>query len=307
MGYTPLFKPDPEAVRTDGGVAYLYEPGIELAVNVALATGRPLLLRGVPGSGKSTLASDVAWRRGWRYEPSVVTSRTQAQDLQWRFDAVRRLADAYGAEAARARAGDPANYLDPGVLWLAFEPNVAALGAADRAARLRADPSAEKPKDVVVLLDEIDKADPDVPNDLLMLLDQGWFEVAEVGRKVKRHPQMGMLMVITTNGERDLPAAFVRRCVAYDIPPMSRAWMKKIVHRHHPGFDDELLDAILTLLGELQKRAEDAKVRAPSVAEVIDAVRACVRTDIREASDPQWEKVATAALWKHPEEQKSAP
>ena len=195
MTYKKLFDPKPIGTtsrvdrnssvapfgdRRDGAV-YVYTEKIVLAVNVALATGRLLLVRGPTGSGKSSLAYNVARCQGWRYYEEVISSRTQARDLQWTFDAVRRLSDAQANQLQTHLAA----YVEPGVLWWAF----------DRAsARRRGWPPeeadflpAEDPRvgtdseRCVVLLDEMDKADPDVPNDLLVTLGSFQFVVREAG------------------------------------------------------------------------------------------------------------------------------
>ncbi|WP_437827912.1 AAA family ATPase [Sorangium sp. So ce1153] len=297
--YRPLFDPTALAqgkVRPERHVPYVYEPGLTLAVNVAMAANRPLLLRGAPGSGKSTLAADVAWRLGWRFDPVAVTSKTQAQTLGWRFDAVRRLADAYN-DALRSQAQDAAKYVEPGVLWRAFDPDLArTYGAAI---------APDDPRSVVVLLDEIDKADPDVPNDLLMVLDQRWFRVSDLpDRVVKQQEGVQILMIITTNGERELTPAFLRRCVAYDIPEMTDDRLKAIAMAHFPNVDQDLLREVVKLLGELVARACLRRLRKPSAAELVDALQACKSLKIEGTASGAWKAVAETAMWKHkaPEE-----
>jgi MoxR-like ATPase len=289
MSYKPLFDPATQTrARPEGAPPYVYESGLQLAVNVALAAKRPLLLRGTPGGGKSSLARDVAYCLERRYEEEVVTSRTQAQDLLYRFDAVRRLAD---AQAGAKR--DDACYVEPGILWRALNaPSARQLGVGVPA---RATPD----RGVVVLLDEIDKADPDVPNDLLVVLDQRWFWVRELGRRVEAEANLDLFLVITTNGERDLPVAFVRRCVALEIAAPERPRMKKIAKEHFSEVDDALLEGVLDVLDALTRDAKGAQLRAPSTAEVIDALRACRDLGIVDISSPQWKDVAEAAMWKH--------
>src|SRR5262249_18525377 len=161
---------------------------------------------------------------GRRYEQEIITSRIQAQDLKWRFDAVRRLADAQPRSGPTPHppgslVDDDRRYVEPGVLWRAFNLELA-LTVGKRAAG--SPPGVEPPanpapgRGVVVLIDEIDKADPDVPNDLLVVLADRWFKVDDLDDQEVRAPEdLALFMVITTNGERDLPAAFVRRCVDY--------------------------------------------------------------------------------------------
>jgi MoxR-like ATPase len=289
-------------------------PGrIELAVNVALASGRPLLVRGLPGTGKSSLAADVADRLGWRYYEEVVSSRTQARDLQYSFDAIQRLSDAQVAgagqrdsDAAPAQGvADDAAYIKPGVLWWAFDREQAsrrglspqelkraklepAIDPADpaRDGRARPRPSAR----AVVLIDEIDKADPDVPNDLLVPLGSFWFTVGDTRVEAKQPP----LVVITTNEERDLPRAFVRRCVTLLLEPPGDARLRRIARAHYPDDpDDATLDDILSHYRDLQKRQKSAGTTQASIAEFLDAVAAC-RSLGAKPGDP--------ALWQHVEE-----
>src|ERR1043165_3694438 len=174
----------PGGDRRDG-LVYVYNEQIELAINVALATHRPILIRGTSGSGKSSLARNVARRLKWWYYEQVVTSRTQARDLQWSFDTLRRLSD---AQANNLKAN--AAYIEPGVLWWALYPNGAARRGQPANHKL---PPVENPgiappegkstisteAGAVVLLDEIDKADPDVPNNLLVPLGSLQFHLKE--------------------------------------------------------------------------------------------------------------------------------
>jgi MoxR-like ATPase len=303
MPYAPIFDPRTQAAqrgpRTDA-VAYVYDhdPAIVLAVNVALAARRPLLLRGDPGTGKSSLSEDVAHCLGRRHLKEVVTSRTQARDLEWRFDAVRRLGD---AQAGKDVGGvHDTGYLEPGILWRAFHPESASEYGSRRTDHARGP--------AVVLLDEIDKADPDVPNDLLVVLDARWFDVPEIGRRVEAPPDLDLLLVLTTNGERELPPAFVRRCVVCDLKLPDTDSIKVIARRHiarwAPGLTqdaalDGLLDELLGLLATLRAEADRTKQRLPSLAELLDAVHACVGLGIADAKDARWAQIAEAALWKH--------
>jgi MoxR-like ATPase len=276
MTYTPLFDAahlEELRPRRPGAISYLYEPGLELAINVALAAGRPLLLKGLPGTGKSTLAEDVAWKLERRFLEEVVTSRTRAQDLQWTFDAVRRLSDASGPGGVKSDE----HYVRPGVLWRAFVGGDSA----------------------VVLLDEIDKAEPDVPNDLLVALDARWFEVTETRERVEAPRDLAMLLVITTNDERALPPAFVRRCIVYEIQAPSRDRLTAIARRHVPELDAALLDQVYELYGALVTDARAQKLREPSTAELLDALRACRQLGITDASSPAWADVCRRAMWKH--------
>lgn len=282
-----------------GGVAYVYDEPLELAVNVALASGRPLLLSGEPGSGKSTLAADVAWKLSRRFYSDVVTSRTQAQDLLWSFDAVGRLARAN----TNRNVGKIEQFVQPGVLWRAFQPETARKHGKLLPARAWGD----KGEHAVVLLDEIDKADPDIPNDLLSVLDQRDFRVTETNLRVAASAKLEVLVVLSTNGERDLPPAFLRRCVTHHIAfptdvKQRAQHMRTIARRHFSTREvtDDLLDAVNELFSRVKDNAEARRLRAPSTAELIDALRACVRLGIKKTSDPTWQRIAIAAMWKHP-------
>jgi MoxR-like ATPase len=299
MTYTPLFDPDALAAargpRPAGTVPYLYCRDLTLAVNVALAAKRPLLLSGVPGSGKSSLARDAAWLLGRRYEEHVVTSRIRAQDLKWRFDAVRRLADAQSRGKGPRSRPDDRQYVEPGVLWRAFD-----LTKARAHGKRAAEPAegAGPDKAVVVLIDEIDKADPDVPNDLLVALDARWFSVDDIDDEVRAPADLQLLMVITTNGERDLPPAFVRRCVDHRISTPSIKWMKTVARTHFPKVSQGLLDTLGVTMEEIQKRAKDAKRREPSTAEFLDALRALQKLRVNKRESKIWRDVTEATLWK---------
>lgn len=285
MSYTPLFDPsrfvEPPVEagtavgdRRDGAVYHYDKEGkVTLAVNVALATGRPLLVRGPSGCGKSSLARHVARVQGWRFYEQVISSRTQAQDLLWETDHLRRLQD---AQTRRLRSG-PEAYIRPGVLWWAFDPASAlrqALRSRRPGAKGAADPGRGAPGPrAVVLLDEIDKADPDVPNNLLVPLGSLYFQVEETGQVVKADPAAAPFLVLTTNDERDLPDAFLRRCVELilETPPDAEG-LADIGEKHFSGVARERLKDIAGRV--LGAAAGEVK---PSPAEYLDAVRAWQR------------------------------
>jgi len=253
MNYVKQFNPSAvQSFRTDyaqalkqrtdrrDGEVYVYggSEQIVLAVNVALATGRPLLVFGPAGSGKSSLAANIARTMNWRYYEAVITSRTQAQDLLWTFDVVARLSDATSrASDARSPARDAQDmyrYVEPGVLWWAFD----SASAARRGRAIEApDASLHDPRQgppggpAVVLLDEIDKADPDVPNNLLVPIGSLSFTVRETGTEVRA--MTIPLLVITSNEERDLPPAFLRRCIVLRLPMPSVDLLVSIAISHY--------------------------------------------------------------------------
>jgi MoxR-like ATPase len=305
--------------RRDGRV-YVMTPGLELAVKVALATGRPLLLRGEPGSGTSSLAASVAKENDWRYYEHVVTSRTQARDLLWTFDSVRRLS----AAQARAQSLNDFDYVEPGVLWWAFNPATARRrGTKDAGLQSEAvEPNAALNKvrladHAVVLIDEIDKAEPDMPNGLLVPLGSSEFVVTETGVTVTKAEPSGPidsplsrhLIVITTNEERELPQAFLRRCVVAWLEQPEGEQLVEIAKKHLETYDngwsasDEQL--IRSLLEVHKKAGDDADmalgIRAPSTAEFLDALRACRTLEITVGSR-EWEQLRDLTLVKpqHP-------
>lgn len=271
-------------------VPYEYTDEIIIAVNAALATERPLLLRGTPGSGKSTLARDIAIALDLEFDEKVITSRTSAADLLWTFDAVRRLSDTH-PDPDRAR--DPSNYVERGVLWNAFKP----------------EPLSSR--GIVVLLDEIDKADPDVPNDLLVPLDERRFEVSDARPKITVEQTREVFVVITTNGERELPPAFLRRCAALTLEDPSRnpVRLQAIAQRHltamfaapqaRPDFDTELLSAIVKRIDELAPKVETATYRRAGTAEILDAFKACLKLGFKVGTS-EWNALTAMLLSKDP-------
>lgn len=275
-----------------------------LAVNAALATQRPLLVAGSPGTGKTVLAAQVAAVLGRKFYERTITSRTRARDLMWRFDPLQRLAIAHAGGTLPPRAAQ----VEPQVLWWAFDPTTAAWrGAvrADRAAVQKADDPARGgpgPRSLV-LLDEIDKAEPDVPNDLLEALDQERFRVDDLEQQpVVQGKRADVLVVITTNRERELPGAFVRRCVVLDLDRPEDAWADWLLHIGNQRFGAKpaqarLHTAVAQLVVEQRARAEALGQRKPGTAEYLDTVRACRALQIGAAS-PAWQQLAQALLGK---------
>jgi MoxR-like ATPase len=299
--------------RRDGFVYVYGDPKsseIVLAVNVALATGRPLLVRGPSGSGKSSLALNVAHVMKLRYYEHVITSRTVALDLLWRFDVVRRLSDAQAGGTQPLSA-----YIEPGVLWWAFGPEGAraqrgeasssARRARSRASRSGAStidygPAKDKTR-AVVLLDEIDKADPDLPNSLLVPLGSFEFTVTDVEEGDVRAPEdQRPLVFITTNEERDLPPAFLRRCLSLTLRAPTVDQLVAIAKAHFGPDDVGLYKQVAGKLAELSgSDGSTDGVTGASAAEFIDAVVACLTLKIEPDRDPEvWDKVAQTALSK---------
>jgi MoxR-like ATPase len=224
-----------------GTSKYIVSEELGRAVDVAMHLQRPLLVKGEPGTGKTLLAVNLASARGLPLERWQVKSTTKAVEGLYEYDTVRRLHDSrFGEGDVR----DIAQYITLGPLGRSFE---------------RDDLS-------VVLIDEVDKADLEFPNDLLHELDTMSFTIPETGRIVtaKRRP----IVVITSNNEKELPDAFLRRCVFHWIEFPDRELMARIVRVHHPDLEDELLSAALAAFYRL--RQVDGLRKPPSTSELID-------------------------------------
>jgi MoxR-like ATPase len=329
MAYTRLFDPAAAAPLdlSAGGqrlgdqveqAPYVYEESIVLAINVALATGRPLLISGEPGAGKSSLARDVASKLGWRFYSKTISSRTQARDLLWSFDTIRRLSDAQVRKGVR----HPAAYVEPGILWWAFDRQSAGLRglSLERFTELHEgiqrletatydtmNPDARR---AVVLIDEIDKADPDVPNDLLEPLGSFRFRVIEGDLDTQVKASQAPLVFITTNGERDLPKAFLRRCLALALDPPGETRLLAIARAHFPA-DLANADDVVPLHKQVRDEyfavrheAVDRKATPPSTAEYLDAISACREMQLTPDAPEwpvEWPKIKAATLSKRRE------
>lgn len=287
-----------------------------LAVDAALATGRPLLVRGEPGTGKSQLARAAAAALNRAFVHHSVDGRTETRDLLFTVDAVARLAMAQvmGALGSMDRGEimrriDILEFVQPGPLWWAFDWD----SAREQANRLGVSepltPEGFQPEHgVVVLVDEIDKADAAIPNGLLDALGHGRFDVPGRKEAVTRKPEPSPLVVITTNEERSLPDAFLRRCLVLHLalPEDRGALIDVLVARGRPHFP-KCGAAVLTKAAELLAKDRDDYRRQdlapPGLAEYIDLVHAV--TGQRSAEQEQLElldRVAKFALRKHPPE-----
>lgn len=261
-----------------GPLHYVFTTELGLAVNAAYVTKRPLLLRGAPGSGKSSFARAIAESQGWPLLVRVINSDSKLDDLLWRYDYVRRLQHA--TDPGRTTLHDN-GYVEPQALWWALAPESGQRRGTSREdwdkgsydfplARSPVAPSSE----AVLLLDEIDKADPTLPNDLLVALGEGKFTVRETGDLVvaERSP----LIIITTNDERELSRAFIRRCIVAELPQLRGdalyAWFLRVGTAHFPKK--------VTLITEVARFLVDKSPEPPSVAELVDLLRACDELNI---------------------------
>jgi MoxR-like ATPase len=238
-------------MKFEGTSEYVATEDLTVAVNAAVTLERPLLVKGEPGTGKTELARQVAGALGLRMIEWNIKSSTKAQQGLYEYDAVSRLRD---SQLGEERVHDVANYIRKGKLWQAFETD-------------------EK---VVLLIDEIDKADIEFPNDLLQELDRMEFHVYETGEMIRaRHRP---IVIITSNNEKELPDAFLRRCFFHYIRFPDPDTMRRIVEVHHPGIKEQLLTTALTQFYEL--REQPGLKKKPSTSEVLDWLKLLLAEDL---------------------------
>jgi MoxR-like ATPase len=238
-------------MRFEGTAAYVADKDLMVAVNAAIALERPLLVKGEPGTGKTELARQIASALGLDLIEWHVKSTTRAQQGLYEYDAVSRLRD---SQLGDERFNDIHNYIRHGKLWEAF--------AADRK--------------VVLLIDEIDKADIEFPNDLLQELDKMEFHVYETGETVRARQRP--IVIITSNNEKELPDAFLRRCFFHYIRFPDMDTLQRIVDVHYPGIKQTLVRAALTQFYEV--REVPGLKKKPSTSEALDWIRLLVADDV---------------------------
>ena len=237
--------------RFEGTATYIATDDLMMAVNAALTLERPLLVKGEPGTGKTMLAIEIARALGRPLFEWHIKSTTKAQHGLYEYDAVSRLRD---SQLGDAKVHDIRNYIMQGMLWSAFVSNAPA----------------------VLLIDEVDKADIEFPNDLLRELDRMEFYVYETRELVKaRHRP---LVLITSNNEKELPDAFLRRCFFHYIRFPDRETMERIVHVHHPDIKKQLLREALEAFFEI--REVPGLKKKPSTSELLDWLKLLMAEDI---------------------------
>ncbi|MFN0264147.1 AAA family ATPase [Tepidamorphus sp. 3E244] len=241
-------------MRFEGTKNYVATQDLTVAVNAAVTLERPLLVKGEPGTGKTVLAKEVAEGMGLSLIEWHVKSTTKAQQGLYEYDAVSRLRD---SQLGDERVHDISNYIKRGKLWDAFTA----------------------PTRPVLLIDEIDKADIEFPNDLLQELDRMEFHVYETGETVRAETRP--IVIITSNNEKELPDAFLRRCFFHYISFPDEETMRAIVDVHFPGLKGRLLNEALSLFFEV--RDVPGLKKKPSTSELLDWIKLLVAEDV----DPQ--------------------
>ena len=238
-------------MRFEGTASYIASEELTVAVNAAIRLERPLLIKGEPGTGKTLLAQEIAEAIGAPMIAWHIKSTTRAQQGLYEYDAVSRLRD---SQLGDARVSDIRNYIRRGKLWEAFA-------------------APERP---VLLIDEIDKADIEFPNDLLLELDRMEFFVYETGETVRA--AVRPIVVITSNNEKELPDAFLRRCFFHYIRFPDTETMRAIVEAHYPGVKPRLIEEALRLFFSV--RETPGLKKKPTTSELLDWLKLLLNEDI---------------------------
>ncbi|MBB2962973.1 MoxR family ATPase [Methylobacterium sp. R2-1] len=239
-------------MRFTGTESYVAPPDLTTAVNAAIVLERPLLVKGEPGTGKTVLAEEIARGLGASLLTWNIKSTTKAQQGLYEYDAVSRLRD---SQLGDPRVSDIANYIRRGKLWEAFTA----------------------PQRPVLLIDEIDKADIEFPNDLLTELDRMEFHVYETGETIRAVNRP--IVIITSNNEKELPDAFLRRCFFHYIKFPDAETLKAIVEVHYPGIKHRLVEEALRVF--LETREVPGLKKKPSTSELLDWLKLLVSEDVQ--------------------------
>jgi len=238
-------------MKFEGTERYVATDELRMAVNAAVTLERPLLIKGEPGTGKTMLAEEVALGLGKRLIQWHIKSTTKAQQGLYEYDAVSRLRD---SQLGDAKVQDIANYIRRGKLWEAFDAD----------------------EQVVLLIDEVDKADIEFPNDLLVELDRMEFFVYETGETIKTKHRP--IIIITSNNEKELPDAFLRRCFFHFINFPDRDTMREIVDVHYPNIAADLVQEAMEVFFDV--RSIPGLKKKPSTSELIDWLKLLMADDI---------------------------
>lgn len=299
------------------------------AIEAAITSGRPLLVRGDPGTGKSQLARAVAEAAGWQFISETINAHTEIQDLWFRFDAVSRLGQAQILSAITPpeflkaditpEVLNPEKFLSPGILWWAYDWNTAqTYYTKSHYPHYHPDGDIQKvPEGIVLLIDEIDKADAELPNSLLETLDTGKFRIPWISQTVgcekeTEEESLHPLVIITTNEDRQLPPAFIRRCLVLhlELPAKRKELVDYLVARgkqhfttasNQPFFEARVMEKAAEELYKDRKKADELGVMQPGQAEYLDMLR--VLHSLADNADEQLKKLADIqhfVLRKHP-------
>jgi MoxR-like ATPase len=238
-------------MKFEGTERYVATDDLRMAVNAAVTLQRPLLIKGEPGTGKTLLAEEVAQALNMPLLTWHIKSTTKAQQGLYEYDAVSRLRD---SQLGNEKVNDIANYIKRGKLWDAFASE----------------------QQTVLLIDEIDKADIEFPNDLLLELDRMEFFVYETGETIRARQRP--IIIITSNNEKELPDAFLRRCFFHFISFPDRETMRQIVEVHYPGIKQSLVQQAMEVFFEV--RDIPGLKKKPSTSELIDWLKLLMADDI---------------------------
>lgn len=238
-------------MKFNGTKNYIATDDLSMSVNAAVTLQRPLLIKGEPGTGKTMLAQEVADSLGKELISWHIKSTTKAQQGLYEYDAVSRLRD---SQLGDDKVHDISNYIKPGKIWQAFHSE----------------------QQAILLIDEIDKADIEFPNDLLVELDQMEFSVYETGEQIKAKHRP--IIIITSNNEKELPDAFLRRCFFHYIDFPDKKTMQAIVNVHFPDIQYELVKAALDVFFQL--REVPGLKKKPSTSELVDWIKLLLADNI---------------------------